>query len=157
MIFISMVLLLLEGIVLHILFYRRMKRRVLEGHFEERGRGFWGKGKFINVVIILVVAYAPAVLAISRGILFLRRAEVITFDLSDIDAPTAVMRSIAMILLVLVMNVIFVLIGYKISRTIVGMYCYGRFGEREPAPVAEATAAASEDEKGKDNNRKSHG
>ena len=111
---------LISGIITHVLMYRRMKRRINEGHFRKGGKGLWGDWKYKEMIKVILAALAPIGPLIGSSAVLISKFWTIRWD--DAYAP------FEMVATPLLAFALFPVFAYTNAYVPVQMYCARRFG-----------------------------
>jgi len=82
---------LLFGIITNMLMIRRMKLRILEGHFRSNGSGFWGSRKRRKKIVSVLTVVAPALMLFGSVSVFISKVLNVTWE--EAYAPAAMIAA----------------------------------------------------------------
>ena len=121
--FVAALAVLLSGVITQILMYRRMKRRILEGHFQKGGKGFWGDWKYKDMISALIAVIAPMLMSLGSASRLISRFWSVKWDTAY--AP------LAMIVAPLLAYAMFFICSYGNTYLFIRKYYIKRFGISE--------------------------
>jgi hypothetical protein len=78
--FVAALAVLLSGVITQIFMYRRMERRILDGHFRKGGKGFWGDWKHKDTISSIIAIVAPLLMLFGAASVFISKFWTITWD-----------------------------------------------------------------------------
>ena len=116
------------GIITNVLMLRRMKCRILAGHFQKNGSGFWGDRRQKKRVIYVLTVIAPVLMSFGSASVFIGKFWNITWD--EAYAP------LAMIIAPLLAYALLFVCAYGNTYLFVRKYYVKRFGIPEYEDLA---------------------
>jgi hypothetical protein len=124
---IAALVVLIEGVVIHLLMFRKVKKKIFEGCFKSNGGGL--KNNFA-IPIIRISRIAVGVMLVLLAILFVLSilSSFKFYDMSD----SIIVAFLATVLYLLVLNVMFLVFSLLNVMLIIQAYCIKRFGVPKP-------------------------